>query len=119
MPWYAASVVLYFKFKDGNQNTYPVWENVILIEANTPQEAFEKAKRIGLTEEGDSDGTMKWENRPASIVFAGVRKVIECTDKNDRPMDSTEITYSQFRLRDKQSLDKLIKGDPVEVTYEE
>jgi len=30
MSWYAASVIMYTKFKDGKQEKYPIWENVIL-----------------------------------------------------------------------------------------
>jgi hypothetical protein len=27
MLWYAASVIMFVRFKDGNQDTYMVWEN--------------------------------------------------------------------------------------------
>jgi len=119
MAWYAASIVTYVKFKDGRQSTYPVYENVVLIEAGSPPEALTKAELIGRAEEGDADGSMHWEDRPAEIVFAGVRKILECQNHEDRPGDSTEISYSEFELDDHESLAKLVRGEPVKLSYEE
>jgi len=66
MSWYAASIIMLTKFKDGIQDKYPVWENVILIEGNSPDEASEKALARAREDEGDSAGTYLWEDRPAS-----------------------------------------------------
>ncbi len=29
--WFAASIVMFVAFKDGQQNTFPVWEDIVLI----------------------------------------------------------------------------------------
>jgi hypothetical protein len=114
--WYAVSVIMYVEFKDSHQNNYPVWENVYLVSAESAEEAFEKAEGFGREQQGDSEGTFTWEDRPARWVFAGVRKVIKC---DERPDDGIEITYSQFLLKDKKSLDKLVNGETVCLIYEE
>lgn len=51
--WYAASIIMLVKFKDGNQDKYPVWENVVLIKASSGDEALELAEKRGREEEGE------------------------------------------------------------------
>jgi len=119
MAWYAAHIVMSVEFKNGSQDYFPVWENIVLISAESSSEAMEKARSIGRAEEGDCDGTFRWEGREASWVFGGIRKLIETEDGAQRPADCTEITYSQMRLKDKQSLAQFISGDSVNVMYEE
>jgi hypothetical protein len=117
--WYAAHIIMFAEFKDGVQDKYPVMENVVLIHAKTEEEAFAKAEAIGKEDEGDSDGTFKWEERPARLVFGGIRKLIECVDEEQQPADGTEVTYSFIEVANKESLDKIVRGDPVQVLYEE
>jgi len=45
--WYSAHVIMFAEFKDGPQEHFPVWENVVLIEAESEESAFEKAERHG------------------------------------------------------------------------
>lgn len=73
----------------------------------------------GLQGEGDDDGSLTWGGIPAHMTFAGVRKIIDCDDKDERPTDSTEITYSGLTLPDKKSSMKLAKGKRVQLTYED
>lgn len=121
MKWYAASAIMYNKFKDGNQDFFPIWENVILISANSFDEALKKAEKRALQDEGDSHGTLEYNGRQAYMTFAGIRKVIECecNDSEEGPIDGTEITYSHLIVRDAKDFDKLINGDSVIVQYEE
>lgn len=119
MSWYAAHNIMYVMFKDGCQDKYPVWENIILIEAESEEQALKKATKIGQEAEGDSLGTFYWENRPATWVFAGVRKLIKCQSRNEKPSDGTEITYSEMLLDCEESLSKLVSGETVTIIYEE
>ena len=110
---------MFVQFKDLAEDTFPVWENIILIEADSSEEADEKARRIGKDAEGDSGGTFYWGDRAAAWVFAGIRKLVKCQDSENRPGDGVEISYSQMVVQDKASLDKLAEGVPVSVLYEE
>lgn len=38
--WYAAHVVMFFKFHDGRQDSFPIYENVMLFEAKEDEEAL-------------------------------------------------------------------------------
>ena len=119
MKWYAAHIVMYTKFNEGIQDIYPVWENVVLLQSNSDEDALEKAILHGKEEEGDSDGTYKYNNRSATWVFAGVRKIIECVDPKERPSDGTEITYSDFTVESYEALQKLANGKTVTIVYDE
>lgn len=129
MTWYAASVIMSARFLDGNQDKYPIYENVILIEASNEEEALVKIKARAREDEIDSSGNLTWCGRAATMVYAGIRKLITCqpsatalaegASANTRPTDGTEITYSQMVVSTSDDFDKLLRGDPVTVLYEE
>jgi hypothetical protein len=111
--WFAAHLILYVKLKDRPQKSLPVWENIVLIHAETEEEAFEKAERRGAQEAGDDGGTFRWGGKPAEWVFAGVRKLTLCQDADERPRDGTEISYTEFSLASQEALEKLVNNEPV------
>jgi len=134
MTWYAAHIIQCAKFLDGVQDKYPCYENIVLVEAESPDRAREEAIKIGRTDydtyQGSSDEKQRswWEGRPVEWVFAGIRKLIACTnmsgelsglDPEFRPNHGTEITYSQLEVDSEDALNKLISGDGVVVLYEE
>ena len=117
MGWYSAHIVMFAEFKDGPQETYPVWENIVLVEAGTEAEAFEKAERHGRSEEGDDGGTFRWGKHPARWVFAGVRKLTECQTSPDRPGDGTEVSFNELELESREAVKRLAAGEPVTAAY--
>jgi hypothetical protein len=119
MPWFAAHVIMSVRFKDGKQDTYPVWENVVLVEAATDKEAWHKAERRARDDEGDSEGSFTWAGRPATWVFAGIRKLIMTDYLGAPPASGSEVTYSEFELATAEDLRKLVDGESVDVIYVE
>ncbi len=119
MTWYAANSIMYTEFKDGNQDYYPIYENIILIQAQNEKEAYTKAKERAKKDEGDSSGTYLYDDRPANIVYAGIRKITKCDDSDSPPANGTEITYSELEVDSEDQLSKLINGDPVTVLYKD
>jgi len=117
MVWYAAHIIMSVRFKDGIQDTYPVWENVVLIEAASEKDAWQKAEQRARRYEGDSEGSFTWDGRPATWIFAGIRKLIVTDYLGAQPASGTEVTYSEFELATEEDLRKLIDGDSVDVTY--
>ena len=75
--WYSAHIVIYVRFLDENQNKFPIWENVVLIEASDRVDAYQLAEAHGRNMESDESDAMTWEDRPAMMVFGGIRKLIE------------------------------------------
>ncbi len=126
MAWYAARLILYTRFEDGVQDCYPVWENVVMIEAASSDEAFEKADRKGAAEAEDSVGSQyTYDGRPATWVFAGIRKLNECIeyfDPEERAAggceeNGTEVTYSSFLVDNEDSLRRLVADKSVTLIY--
>ena len=117
MKWYVAHVIMYVKFKDGNQDHYPIWENLHLIKASPPEKALDKADECGRLSEGDSRGSFIWDDRPATWVYAGTRKLIECPDGSLG--SGSEVTFSELRVESARALNRLVNGDAVKLTYVE
>jgi len=115
MSWFTAHLVLYVKFKDRTQKRFPVWENLILVRADSEDEAFAKAEARGREEEGDDDGSFRWDGEPATWVFAGVRKVTACDDPGRRPGDGTEVSYIEMELGSEEAVRRLSEGESVTV----
>jgi hypothetical protein len=111
--WFAAHIIMYVKSKEVRQTAFPVWENIVLLHADTEEEAFAKAETRGHEGEGDEEGSFRWAGKPARWVYGGVRKLTLCQDADRRPGDGTEITYVQMRLRSRDALRKLIASEPV------
>jgi hypothetical protein len=117
MNWYAAHIIMYVRYKEHRQNSYPLWENVVLVRAGSADEAFAKAEKYGQAKEGEEDGSFSWSGKPARWVYGGVRKLTLCEDAEQRPGDGTEVTYTQMKVRSVRDLKKLLRGSPVEVCY--
>ncbi len=115
MKWYAAHLILYVRFKDHPQDHFPVWENIVVIEAASADEANTKAEQRGRDDEGDSDGTFTWDGHPATWVFAGVRKLISCVNATEQPGDGTEISYTEMELPSLEEVHLLSEGRDVTV----
>lgn len=127
MTWYAAHIVVYAKFLDGVQDKYPVWENVVLIEADSSDEGFSIAEKIGKNDYKNSTlSTM--EERPFDWEFVGVRKLVTLqltksfrgSEDSDiiLPKHGTEITYFELELPTFQSLQSMMTGETVGLKYE-
>src|SRR6266571_4468571 len=76
MPWFAAHAIFYFEAKDGPQVSFSIWENVYLIKGTDSDDAWSKADLWARENEGDSDGSLRWNERPATLRYAGIRKLI-------------------------------------------
>jgi hypothetical protein len=119
MKWYAAHLVLYFKRKNRRQKSFPVWENIVLVRARNPDEAFAKADRRGREELQGDDGTIRWNGHPVEMVFAGVRKIVLCQDEHRRPADGTEVSYTEMVFSSEAAIRRLVDGDSVTVTIDD
>lgn len=113
--WFAAHIIMYVEFKQERQASIPVWENIVVVHADSENEAFSKAEGKGREGEGDDDGSFHWAGKPARWVFGGVRKLTLCQDPTKRPGDGTEVSYIQMSVRSQDALQKLLASDRVNV----
>lgn len=117
MSWYAAHAIMYVKFKDRQQDKYPMWENILLIEAQSDQDAMTKAIARAKEDEGDSEGTFTWEGRPATWCLGGIRKLVTCEFHATEPADGTEVTYLELEVSSQQDFVRFLNGETVMIKY--
>jgi hypothetical protein len=118
---YAAHLIMAVRFREGRQDRFPCYENVVLVYANSDEEAMQKAREYGEAE-AEAGETFDWNERPAYWEFVGVRKLIECRtpgSQDDKIGPGTEVTYSLLVLPSEEDLRRLADGEPVTVTYQE
>jgi len=121
MAWYAAHAIMYFKLKGATQERFTIWENVFLIESEDSDSAWVKAVEWAKREEGDSDGSLTVDGQPATLVFAGIRKLITVShwEQEGKLKHGDEITYSEFQVSNEESIRELVAGNEVAVEYVE
>ena len=119
MAWFAAHAIVYFELTDGPQDGFQAYENVLLVQADTHDEACVKAREFARADEGDDRGSLRVGHRPARRVFGSIRKVVSVShERADGNLgDGDEITYSEFVLADRAALNKLIGAEDVELLY--
>jgi hypothetical protein len=115
MVWYAAHLVLYFRYKRKRpQKRFLIWENIVLVQAGSQEEAFSKAEERGR-EDAAADNSLRIDDEPAELVFAGVRKLVLCQDEDRRPTDGTEVSYTEMQVSSEEAIRKLVAGHAVSV----
>lgn len=130
MAWFAAHCVSIVRFDDEEeQDSFPVEENVLLVEADSVEMAQAKAQALGA-ENYDGD-EVDWDGRQGTYVFVGVRKLVECEDAATvarpapppgtrwTPGDGTELTYSYFEIDGEEELSELMAGESVVLSLDE
>lgn len=117
MSWYAAHIIMYLKLKTQPQDRYLVWENVVLFEAASGEQAWEKAQQRGHEEEGDCDGSLRWGEQPATWVFAGIRQLVDSEAPDERPGDGTEVSYSEIEVDSLEAIEQLAEGRSATVRF--
>jgi hypothetical protein len=118
--WYAAHTILYFEMTDpAEQDGYAVYENLFLIQAETPDQARAKAEVFARRDEGDDRGSLRINGQPGRLGYGGSRKVVSVAhERSDGQLGAgDELTYSEFFVVDRASLDRLISGKDVELLY--
>lgn len=117
MAWYAAHAIMYIEF--ANKNSYTIRENIILIEAESVDEAWEKSDKRAKEITNETNDALVLDESFENWKLAGIRKLISCFDEENQPEDGTEITYSELEIDDEASFKQLLKGDSVILNYEE
>lgn len=122
MTWFAAHIIVGL-IPDGEPSSITVWENVVLLEADSVAAAEAEAAQIGNDEE-TLDDELTVDGKPARRLFAGVRKVVRISNEQPPqdevpPNHRSEITYSEFQVASIDDLKRLGSGQTVSVLYSE
>jgi hypothetical protein len=119
MAWYAAHVVMHYELAGESQDGFAGYENIFLVEADTPARAQECGADYGRADETDCSGTLTVNGRPARLVFDGVRKVVEVLHApgGSHPAAGDEVSYSEFEVADRDHLRRFAAGEAVPLRH--
>lgn len=122
MSWYGAHVVVVLRIKEpppGGQLDYTVFENIIIVEAISAEEAFAKARSKAAAEYvGDYEGSLTEDGGPAVAELVGIRKVVLAEDDEEVPGDLTELSYSKLTIQGWDNVVRFARGQKVSVVCE-
>lgn len=71
-----------------------VWKNLIILKAETPEQAFLRARKLGKAEAGDCRGSLRLYGKPAITKFIGIHDMGVI---HDEPADGMEILWQLRR----------------------
>jgi hypothetical protein len=90
--WYISYEILAFEYKDAHlQSEFTVWENLILVRADSPDEAYVKAVEHGNLSEEE----VTINEKPGFCRFRGIRKLVPIYEELD---DGAEIEWREYEL---------------------
>lgn len=121
--WYAAHALFYFKLVDEDQDSFLVHENIYIINAADSAAARARAEIIARANEDSGDGALELNEKKASYIFAGIRKIIEAETTpapEDAPLtNGQELTYSVLEVDTLDEVLALARGEMINVLYRE
>lgn len=121
--WYAAHALFYFKLIDEDQDSFVVHENIYIINAADSDAARARAEIIARANEESDDGALELNEKKASYIFAGIRKIIEAETTpapEDAPLtNGQELTFSVLEVDTLDEVLALARGEMVNVLYRE
>src|SRR5215475_3174036 len=101
--WYLSREIIYFEFADqADQKEYQVWENLILIKAQNPEEAYQKALKHGF----DNEESVTIDGRQGWCKFKGLRSLVAVYEDIE---DGAEIEWREY-IVEKDMLESLVKA---------
>ncbi|MEP7293014.1 MAG: DUF4288 domain-containing protein [Chloroflexota bacterium] len=100
--WYLADIVQEFQIEDEASSL--VWINLILIRADSPEEAYERS-----LEEGNSHNStyLNTDGKRVSSVFRGLRNLYVIIDKLEH---GSELIYEEKDDLNEEQVQKLLRS---------
>jgi hypothetical protein len=100
--WYLAHEILYIEIDDiSDQESFPIWENLILIKADNPEEAFEKAMINGR----NSEAPITIHGVSGYLRFKGLKDLILIYDELE---DGAELEWMEYEVN-KEKLSQIVR----------
>ncbi len=85
--WYIAELVMEFQIESDSRNVVHV--NIVLIRADSPEEAFEKAEQLGRE---DEDTYKNPDNHTVTVTYRGIRALNVIHDELEH---GAELMYEE------------------------
>lgn len=118
--WFSSHWMFLVRFRDGIQESYPILEKSILIEAFDHGEALVKAELMVKQEQAEFTGTYHWGGgRPADLEFIGVRKAIIISTEDGgsevKLADGQDLTQWEYHVQSEEDARTLVNGGRASV----
>jgi hypothetical protein len=126
MTLFAASIIIWLREKtekgidEEEDGSCHLWERVLLVRAEDPDEATRKASEFGQNDAAANSDDLMDEGQPAELVFIGVRKLreVDAPGATGGALDDvTEVSASEMEVANRADLLKLARGNEVIVKY--
>ena len=100
--WYLSYEILYYELCDkaAQGDDILVWENLVLIEADSPEQAYQKAIEHGKA----SEEKVKINGKDGRCIFKGLKRLMPIYEKFE---DGSEIEWREYEVS-RAELDKLV-----------
>ena len=115
--WYAAHVIMRYRYADTSTDSLVGYENVFLVKADSPAAAIERARELGSDDEIRTEGS-SLNGRRAHLIMIGVKKVVECLLTPGSPellSDGDEITYNELVAKSESDFASFVRGEFAEI----
>jgi hypothetical protein len=100
--WYICHEILYFELADpSEQQEFLVWENLILIRAQNPEEAYQKAMQHGSYSEEE----VTINGKKGYCKFKGLRTLMPIYEEIE---DGAEVEWMEYNVS-KEKLETLVE----------
>jgi hypothetical protein len=100
--WYLAHEILYIEVNEAlNQESFWVWENLVLIQADNPEEALDKAMINGQ----NSEGPVEIHGIKGYLTFKGLKNLILIYDELE---DGAELEWMEYEVN-KEKLEQMVR----------
>jgi len=122
---FAASVIIWLRAKSEKglseepEGPCHLWERVVVVRADDPDEATQKASEFGLRDAAANSEGLVDQGKPAELVFMGIRKLreVDLAGSTGQLGDVTEVSASEMEVASSADLLKLARGGDVVVRY--
>ena len=117
MTWFVASIVSAIRLTEGEQSSFPVYEDFYLIEAGDQEELDLKIGEILKTI--DAAGGCTLDGKAATQKCVGIRKIrsIYNSLSNDvdrhPPRDGSELTHSFYLAKSFDDVEAFSRGEAI------
>ena len=116
--WFAAHILMVHRLREGPQDEFSAWENIVLIEAAGWDDAQEKAEQRGRDSAHD-DPTQTHGGKPSRTDFAGVRKVVSCDESEQQPVHGIEVSYNHLVFGSEADVKRFVDGEEVGAVFQD
>ena len=123
MVWYVAHAILSLEHLEEPRDRFLIWENLLIIDALDPEQAWEAAETRAAQDATPEDAYFLPDGQPATILdgrparwrYMGVRKVVAVAHDTEEGVlhSGDEVSYNEFEATSIEQVESLARGDEV------